>query len=572
MLEVISGWLTRILYPFGYIPLVDSFFGPFLCLAVYFLARMILRRVPVKRAGVLEYGECDGTVVLEVTKQRVLNFLGWLLDLRIVLHMVRYFCKSMTYFEDGGKYLTACGIATILCVVVIAVSTACCDDGSNIFIFCALFAIGALTVADWIIFFEDDMSGSGIPGWPFWAIPVLFTAPRIFSYVTHMHYTRFLGLSGRRFKKNTYWTERTKHDHHVEHPLTSGEAAALEHALGFAAGQEPDLGGTWTVSMTNDRYAAYLSALTGKIGREGRGTKLFFVPKERPLMLRAFQPEAIRQTYAALGLQRQPDQADYEQVLGAVNAYGDYLAGAIGPEQKALAEAYDTECQIIGRGLRGEDRVFRAVNALKERVPGLRSLENFRVQYSGGSAETDLLIVCQQGVFCLEIKNYNEGGEGNYQLVVHPDGSWYKLYGDQQLHPIEGSPFSQNAIHAAAIREVFAAELRDGASGVTDLSALVRPAVVLGSDVPVTNQSAYPLLHPETIYSYISQFPAVFSEEKVERLWQAMSARALEALPFQHPALAERQKRLDELQAELETLVVLQKELRLSEKYRVFDT
>lgn len=74
-------------------------------------------------------------------------------------------------------------------------------------------------------------------------------------------------------------------------------------------------------------------------------------------------------------------------------------------------------------GAEGERQVY---NELKFFTNNMKILQNIRLEVNGESIESDLIVICNQGIFIIEVKNL--GSTGKYNITVERDGRWTKEY------------------------------------------------------------------------------------------------------------------------------------------------
>lgn len=139
--------------------------------------------------------------------------------------------------------------------------------------------------------------------------------------------------------------------------------------------------------------------------------------------------------------------------------------------------------------------------------------------WNGGpkTAETDLLVISEYGVYVCEVKNYGKAGQ---TLEIMPSGEIIKKDAGRVLENM-GSPFRQNARHCKAVESVLAR------AGMTDVP--VYSAVIMANtDVQVINNSQYQvfdmysfcehLSHKKLAKFTMAQCQAVFSVIQANRM------------------------------------------------------
>lgn len=154
--------------------------------------------------------------------------------------------------------------------------------------------------------------------------------------------------------------------------------------------------------------------------------------------------------------------------------------------QQTLVDAredLERNIEIEQKGLAGENTVEAYIRRkLDCRV--LSSVILPGVQESADApktAETDLLVISDTGVYVCEVKNYGKAGQ---TLDVQPNGQIIKRdYYGRELENM-GSPFAQNARHTKAVKRVLAAAGMENA-------AVYSVVIIANTDVTVDNSSNY---------------------------------------------------------------------------------
>lgn len=146
-------------------------------------------------------------------------------------------------------------------------------------------------------------------------------------------------------------------------------------------------------------------------------------------------------------------------------------------------EELERNIEIEQKGIAGENKVEEYISRkLDCRV--LSSVILPGVQESADTpktAETDLLVIADTGVYVCEVKNYGKAGQ---TLDVQPNGQIIKRdYYGRELENM-GSPFAQNARHIEAVKRVLAAAGMENA-------AVYSVVIIANTDVTVDNSSNY---------------------------------------------------------------------------------
>lgn len=143
--------------------------------------------------------------------------------------------------------------------------------------------------------------------------------------------------------------------------------------------------------------------------------------------------------------------------------------------------------------------------------------------WNGGpkTAETDLLVVSEYGVYVCEVKNYGKAGQS---LEVMPSGEIIKKAGTVLENM--GSPFRQNARHCKAVESVLA--------GVGMADFPVYSAVIMANtDVQVLNNSQYQVFDMYSFCEHLSRKKvARFTMEQCQAAFSAIQAKRLAERSF----------------------------------------
>lgn len=179
-------------------------------------------------------------------------------------------------------------------------------------------------------------------------------------------------------------------------------------------------------------------------------------------------------------------QSCVETVSEGATMCADRMGKATLALQKTLEDAredLERNIEMEQKGLAGENTVEAYIRRkLDCRV--LSSVILPGVQESADApktAETDLLVIADTGVYVCEVKNYGKAGQ---TLDVQPNGQIIKRdYYGRELENM-GSPFAQNARHIKAVKSVLAAAGMENA-------AVYSVVIIANTDVTVDNSSNY---------------------------------------------------------------------------------
>lgn len=169
-----------------------------------------------------------------------------------------------------------------------------------------------------------------------------------------------------------------------------------------------------------------------------------------------------------------------------VKNYDKTIRTALGTINQTLDTAVrelQRSMEIEEKGNSGEDRVEKhLVNNLNCRILSGVVLPGAQVQDSDPkTAETDLLVFTQNGIYVCEIKNYGKAGQ---TLRVREDGHILKLDHNGVVLEDMGSPFAQNNRHCAAVEQAIR---NAGLTGIPVFSAVI----IANTDVNISNSTQH---------------------------------------------------------------------------------
>lgn len=178
--------------------------------------------------------------------------------------------------------------------------------------------------------------------------------------------------------------------------------------------------------------------------------------------------------------------AQYHMFAAQKKAYQETVSKAAGKLSSFLQNmqeqlAYDLEAER--KGVSGEDQVeaylkqhCNARFLTSVILPGVQDIAD-----APKTAETDLVAVCDNGVYVCEVKNYGKYGQ---TLEVQPDGAIYKLNNWGEFLENMGSPTKQNYRHYQAVQE---AMRRAGLQNIPVFSVVL----IANPDVNLVNKSNF---------------------------------------------------------------------------------
>jgi len=361
-----------------------------------------------------------------------------------------------------------------------------------------------------------------------------------------------------------------KYEHYVKRSLTEREKMLLVEAEHYTEEAKKlrryerlplRLTKPGTIAATNEEYLMHLNQARGY----ARSSKVsyagpHYLPDFSDYVTGFDAVHAVQPLFAALGRDENQSVSAYEHLRTSVSTFANAMDHALTEEVNAMEQQRLLDTKIIASGLRGEKITFAFADQICLKNPAIRLLKNYRVKTIHGSAECDLVFISPAGVICVEVKNYGE--DSSYKLNIQSDGTWYKQY-NSQMHPIEGDPFTQNAGHVAALQHAFQKELNA-------VGAPVLPLVVVPNDIEIHNYSAYAVVPLEGLERWINAQESVLNEEQIAALWQHMEKKALPPLAFEQTDYLGWVQQLQQRELDLQAMLDLIPQLRLSEKYRRF--
>lgn len=149
---------------------------------------------------------------------------------------------------------------------------------------------------------------------------------------------------------------------------------------------------------------------------------------------------------------------------------------------------------ITQKGKHGEDSVIKFLNYYKDNYI---ILENILVDFDGETSESDAIIVCDKGVFVIEIKNH---GNVNSTLSISSDGRWAMIKNGKK--EFKDNVFEQNNRHCAINQTILNRELKN--RGINMDYIKCNSIIVIANDkVEIDNESSNAILRKSEIITYI---------------------------------------------------------------------
>lgn len=163
-----------------------------------------------------------------------------------------------------------------------------------------------------------------------------------------------------------------------------------------------------------------------------------------------------------------------------------------------MLEDLTKQFKISRKGFMGEKKVSEHLELYRDVII---NLENVLFGVENTTVEADNIIICENGVFCIETKNYGHSGE---TIVITKDGRWRRFQGRMEIEMDNIS--AQHNRHIAIMQRTVNQELKN--RGFDNNYIFFEPIYVIANDeVQIKNDSnEINLLRTSSIYPYISKF------------------------------------------------------------------
>jgi len=170
---------------------------------------------------------------------------------------------------------------------------------------------------------------------------------------------------------------------------------------------------------------------------------------------------------------------------------------------------------IIKTGVRGEKEVNEHLDFYRDDI---RRFDNIRFEVDGISVESDNLIIAENGIFCLEVKNYGESGGGT--IIRTKDGKWKRKTANGKEVPIDNIT-SQIYRHIGLMQRVINDEMKK-IYGKELAYISIYPIIVIANDkIDIDCDDNIPIKRISDIYHTIRTHNP---DEKLDRkYWDNLS-------------------------------------------------
>lgn len=197
------------------------------------------------------------------------------------------------------------------------------------------------------------------------------------------------------------------------------------------------------------------------------------------------------------------------------------LAAQIGP----ILEQFRNDAGGIISGVNGEERVK---NDLKIYDYLLTCLYDFRIKVDNDYVENDVIILCENGVFSVEIKNF--GSSGSYDIKISSDGQWLKCHGGYE-EPMKDVMLQVNR-HVAIKHKLINRELKSK-YGESFEPVDVIPLIVIANDnVKINNQTNNTIIRSSQIFSKITEHKKCLSNQVISDIVNILNEHKVPSKPY----------------------------------------
>lgn len=163
-------------------------------------------------------------------------------------------------------------------------------------------------------------------------------------------------------------------------------------------------------------------------------------------------------------------------------------------EIKTLQSEAIFQKNITAKGKFGEDNVSKILDLYQDQYT---ILKNIRVKLDGSSSESDFIVICEKGVFVLEVKNH---GSENDRFEIAEDGLWTII--KKGKREIRDNVAEQNNRHCAINQSILNKELKNRGIN-TDYIKCKSIIVIANNKVLLNNKSLNVIVRPSEIVTYI---------------------------------------------------------------------
>ena len=187
----------------------------------------------------------------------------------------------------------------------------------------------------------------------------------------------------------------------------------------------------------------------------------------------------------------------------------------------------DLKSTLIGAD--GEREVAETLNDFAKLAGAdkMRVLANVRMELDGMSLESDFIVICQHGVFALEVKNL--GSTGSYNITVEKDGLWKKVMKNGRWKQMPDSISRQNERHLIGIERVINSKLNNSSEHWISAKSLI---VFANAVVGIRNYSDNVIIRDSEIMTEIRKHPICLNEQQIAEIAEILQAESLSAKKY----------------------------------------
>jgi hypothetical protein len=152
-------------------------------------------------------------------------------------------------------------------------------------------------------------------------------------------------------------------------------------------------------------------------------------------------------------------------------------------------------------GLQGESIVDKELDLYRDKITALSTI---RLELEGITVESDSIVISENGVFCLEVKNL--GAYKGGKIVVTKDGLWKRYSNEGEAMDIEDIT-NQVYRHIGITQRFVNSQLQVKYPDMKYID--FQPIIVFANDhITIENNSDMVILRVSSLYHYISRFEA----------------------------------------------------------------
>ena len=321
-------------------------------------------------------------------------------------------------------------------------------------------------------------------------LPVRFVANIVVASFGYLSFKDYLIQQFKKYKEKKVRADRyTAQNHEIKNKFEEMlNESGIVKDVDFI--EEIKLPNRKTLLNNDDKYIYVNNQLEEINGLINKSNHLFKVTKEG----------LIHTQHIPLNQIKRYTEKDCEFINQYLPLNLDQIKPAFNKRNLLLKEIKDLQSEAVfqknttAKGKFGEDSVLKILNLYKDQYT---ILSNIRVELDGSSSESDFIIVCDKGVFVLEVKNH---GSENDRFEIAEDGLWTIIKNGKR--EIRDNVAEQNNRHCAINQTILNRELK--ARGIdTDYIKCKSIIVLANNKVLISNKSLNVVVRPSEIITYI---------------------------------------------------------------------